>query len=204
MAMMRLDDGHVVVDVRRYDEYVDGHITGAILIPNEDIEDTPPAALPDFDQVILIYCRSGNRSKDASQKLADMGYTKVYEFGGINTWTGETETGWTAQENARRVWTAADLPVSLRYDRMWVYGDTAETSDPDMIREIVGALRALTADGPSDVFTEDYTDILTFTFSDGTSVRLEFEGQDWVTGTGHIRLGGLAGLRSLLDGLMEG
>ena len=90
--MMALDDGHVVVDVRRQDEYDSGHIPGAILIPNESITTTRPEELPDLDQVILIYCRSGNRSKQAAQKLFDMGYTNVYEFGGINTWTGDIVT----------------------------------------------------------------------------------------------------------------
>ena len=92
MRMMEKDDGHVIVDVRRQDEFDAGHIPGAILIPNENIIDSPPIELPDFDQVILIYCRSGNRSKQASQKLADMGYRNVYEFGGINTWQGESTT----------------------------------------------------------------------------------------------------------------
>ena len=87
--MMDKDDGHVIVDVRRADEYAEGHIPGAILIPNESIENEPPEALPDFDQIILIYCRSGRRSKEAAQKLADMGYSNVYEFGGIIDWTGE-------------------------------------------------------------------------------------------------------------------
>ncbi len=87
--MMELDDGHVVVDVRRPDEYAQGHIPGAILIPNEHIINTPPSQLPDPEQIILIYCRTGRRSKEASQKLADMGYTNVYEFGGIYDWTGE-------------------------------------------------------------------------------------------------------------------
>ena len=91
--MMEADDGHVIVDVRRQDEYDAGHIPGAILIPNETITDARPEQLPELDQVILIYCRSGNRSKQAAQKLFDMGYTNVYEFGGINTWTGEIETG---------------------------------------------------------------------------------------------------------------
>ena len=89
MRMMEQDDGHVVVDVRRQDEYDSGHIPGAILIPNESIETTPPEELPDLNQIILIYCRSGRRSKEAAQKLFDMGYTNIYEFGGINTWTGE-------------------------------------------------------------------------------------------------------------------
>ena len=90
--MMARDDGHVVVDVRRQDEYDAGHIPGAILIPNEDIVSDPPEALPDYDQIILIYCRNGNRSKQAAQKLAGMGYTQIYEFGGIITWTGDIVT----------------------------------------------------------------------------------------------------------------
>ncbi|MBR1724764.1 MAG: rhodanese-like domain-containing protein [Ruminococcus sp.] len=89
--MMEKDDGHIVVDVRRQDEYDAGHIPGAILIPNETISTMQPEQLPDLDQIILIYCRSGNRSKQAAQKLADIGYTNIYEFGGIIDWTGETE-----------------------------------------------------------------------------------------------------------------
>ena len=89
--MMEKDDGHVIVDVRRQDEYDSGHIPGAILIPNESIGTTQPRALPDLDQIILVYCRSGNRSKQAAQKLFDMGYTNVYEFGGIMDWTGDIE-----------------------------------------------------------------------------------------------------------------
>ena len=83
------EQGIVIVDVRRQDEYDQGHIPGALLIPNETIMSTPPPELPDMDQKILIYCRSGNRSKQAAKKLADMGYTNIYEFGGINTWQGE-------------------------------------------------------------------------------------------------------------------
>ena len=89
--MMTKNDGHVIVDVRRQDEYDEGHIPGAVLIPNESITDKQPEQLPDLNQVILIYCRSDRRSKEASQKLADMGYTNIYEFGGINTWNGEIE-----------------------------------------------------------------------------------------------------------------
>ena len=87
--MMEQDDGHVIVDVRRQDEYDEGHIPGAILIPNESIENDPPEELSDSDQIILVYCRSGRRSKEAAQKLADMGYKNVYEFGGIIDWTGD-------------------------------------------------------------------------------------------------------------------
>ena len=98
--MMAKDDGHVVVDVRRKDEYDAGHIPGAILISNERIFDRQPGELPDLDQIILIYCRSGNRSKEAAQKLFDMGYTNVYEFGGIIDWTGEIETTLSLTETA--------------------------------------------------------------------------------------------------------
>jgi rhodanese-related sulfurtransferase len=91
--MMEKDDGHIIIDVRRQDEFVTGHIPGAVCIPNESIGKEKPEELPDTDQIILVYCRSGNRSKQASQKLFDMGYTNVYEFGGIIDWTGETETG---------------------------------------------------------------------------------------------------------------
>lgn len=87
--MMKRDDGHIIVDVRRQDEYDNGHIVGAILIPNESIGTSQPEQLKDLNQIILVYCRTGNRSKQAAQKLADMGYTNVYEFGGINTWDGD-------------------------------------------------------------------------------------------------------------------
>ncbi len=87
--MMAGDDGHIVVDVRRQDEFDDGHIPGAVCIPNEEIGGEMPAGLPDRDQIILVYCRSGRRSKEAAEKLAAIGYTHVYEFGGILDWTGE-------------------------------------------------------------------------------------------------------------------
>ena len=90
--MMEQDGTQIIVDVRTQEEYDSGHIPGAICIPNESIGTEQPKELPDLDQVILIYCRSGNRSKQAAQKLFDMGYTNVYEFGGINDWTGEVVT----------------------------------------------------------------------------------------------------------------
>ncbi|MBR6950420.1 MAG: rhodanese-like domain-containing protein [Oscillospiraceae bacterium] len=93
LRMMEEETGYVILDVRRADEFEAGHIPNALLIPNESIEDVPPAQLPDKEQLILIYCRSGNRSKQAAQKLADMGYVNVCEFGGINTWPGEIVTG---------------------------------------------------------------------------------------------------------------
>ena len=101
--MMQDEDSHVIVDVRRPDEYAAGHIPGAINIPNEEIGTEPPAELPDKNQIILVYCRTGRRSKEASQKLADMGYVNVYEFGGIEDWTGDIVTDDTGSEPERDI-----------------------------------------------------------------------------------------------------
>ena len=92
-AMMEEETGYIILDVRTQEEYETAHIPGAICIPNETIgtEDIPE--LPDKEQLILVYCRSGNRSKQASEKLAKQGYTNIVEFGGINSWTGETVSG---------------------------------------------------------------------------------------------------------------
>ena len=75
--MMEQDDGHVIVDVRRPDEFETGHIPGAICIPNETIGSDQPEELPDLNQVILVYCRSGNRSKQAAQKLFETEMTRI-------------------------------------------------------------------------------------------------------------------------------
>lgn len=92
-ARKMMDEGGVtVVDVRRQDEYDAGHVKGAILVPNESIGDVEPEELPDKDAVVLVYCRTGIRAADASQKLADLGYTHVYDFGGIVDWPYDTET----------------------------------------------------------------------------------------------------------------
>lgn len=77
---------YIILDVRRPDEFSEGHIPGAINIANETIGEEPPAELPDKNQTIYVYCRSGNRSKQASAKLAKLGYTNVVEFGGIIDW----------------------------------------------------------------------------------------------------------------------
>ena len=89
MALMESESNYIVLDVRTPEEFAAGHILGAINIANESIAGKEPAELPDKDQLILVYCRSGNRSKKASEKLAKMGYTNIVEFGGINQWTGE-------------------------------------------------------------------------------------------------------------------
>ena len=82
----------IVLDVREQDEFDAGHIPGAVLLPVGTItKDTAAAVFPELDSVVLVYCRSGNRSKKASQALVDLGYTGIYEFGGINTWPYEVE-----------------------------------------------------------------------------------------------------------------
>ena len=92
-SMMEEESGYIILDVRTAQEYSEKHIPGAINIPNETIgtEDIPE--LPDKEQLILVYCRSGNRSKQASEKLVKLGYTNIVEFGGINDWMGETVSG---------------------------------------------------------------------------------------------------------------
>jgi len=83
----------IVLDVREQNEYDSGHIPGAVLLPVGTIdEDTAAAVIPEKDSTVLVYCRSGNRSKTASSALAELGYTNIYEFGGINTWPYETES----------------------------------------------------------------------------------------------------------------
>ena len=91
--MMEGSEDYVLLDVRRQDEYEAGHIPGAICIPNESIGSEPLSGIPDLSTVILVYCRSGNRSKEAADKLAKAGYANVYEFGGILDWTGEIVEG---------------------------------------------------------------------------------------------------------------
>lgn len=83
------DKDYVILDVRRGDEFAQGHIPNAINIANESIGDVELAELPDKDQLIYVYCRSGNRSKQAAEKLVALGYTNIVEFGGIMDWTGE-------------------------------------------------------------------------------------------------------------------
>ena len=89
-ALMESEANYIVLDVRTQAEYDQGHIPGAICVPNETIGAGDIPQLPDKEQLILVYCRSGNRSKQAAQKLADSGYMNIVEFGGILSWTGET------------------------------------------------------------------------------------------------------------------
>ena len=91
VEIMETEENFIILDVRTAEEYSDGHIPGAVNVPNETIGSDEIPELPDKDQMILVYCRSGNRSRQASEKLAEQGYTNVLEFGGINDWKGELE-----------------------------------------------------------------------------------------------------------------
>ena len=86
---MEEESGYIILDVRRPDEFAEGHIPNAINVPNESIGTAEIAELPDKNQLILVYCRSGRRSKEAAEKLVKPGYTNVVEFGGILDWKGE-------------------------------------------------------------------------------------------------------------------
>lgn len=90
VAMMENEENYIILDVRTAEEFAEKHIPNAINIPNETIGSEELTELPDKNQLILVYCRSGNRSKQASEKLVALGYTNIYEFGGIIDWIGET------------------------------------------------------------------------------------------------------------------
>ena len=91
IALMKSESGYIILDVRTPKEYAEGHIPGAINVPNERIGADPISELPDKGQLILVYCRSGRRSKEASDKLVKLGYTNIVEFGGIQDYEGEIE-----------------------------------------------------------------------------------------------------------------
>ena len=93
ITMMETESNYIILDVRTPEEFAEKHIPDAINIPNETIGTEEILELPDKEQLILVYCRSGNRSKQASEKLVRLGYTNIVEFGGINDWPGETVSG---------------------------------------------------------------------------------------------------------------
>ena len=92
VTMMAQETGYIILDVRRADEFAAGHIPGAINVTNESIGTAEIPELPDKDQLIMVYCRSGRRSKEAAEKLVNLGYTNIVEFGGILDWKGEITT----------------------------------------------------------------------------------------------------------------
>ena len=92
LSQMAKEENYILLDVRTIEEYNDGHIPGAINIANESIRTDEIAELPDIEQRIYVYCRSGNRSKQAAKKLVKLGYTNIIEIGGIMDYHGEVET----------------------------------------------------------------------------------------------------------------
>ena len=180
--MMEMDDGHVIVDVRTEEEYSSGHIPGAICIPNETIYKDRPSALPDLDQVILIYCRSGNRSKRSARMLYEMGYTNVYEFGGIIDWDGEIETG-------RTLLTFSVYRYGeIRYDSYSIFLDEdgyhisvndeeSQSMDEETVQKLMEVIEAYNVSS-WDGFDETNENVLDgegfsleIGFTDGTSVK---------------------------------
>ena len=91
--MADAQDDYLLVDVRTTEEYESGHIPGAILVPIEDIREGKVDALPELEQTLLLYCRTGRRAEDSGKLLADLGYKNIYVIGGIFDWTGEIVTG---------------------------------------------------------------------------------------------------------------
>ena len=89
--IMDSEEGYIILDVRTQEEYDEGHIPGAIVISHEKIEEKAEEVLTDKDQLILVYCRSGRRSKIAAEALVELGYTNIKEFGGIIDWPYEVE-----------------------------------------------------------------------------------------------------------------
>ena len=89
-ALMDSESGYIIIDARTQSEFDEGHIPGAILIPEYEIAERAESELPDKNQLILVYCRSGRRSKIAAEELVKVGYTNVKEFGGIIDWEYET------------------------------------------------------------------------------------------------------------------
>ena len=93
VTMLAEESGYIILDVRTPEEFAEKHIPNAINVPNETIGTDEISQLPDKNQLIMVYCRSGRRSKEAAEKLVKLGYTNIVEFGGIIDWKGETVSG---------------------------------------------------------------------------------------------------------------
>ena len=175
-----------VLDVRTRGEYGSGHIPGAVCVPVETIAELPPEDLPDLNQTILVYCRSGNRSKQAAEKLAAMGYTGILEFGGIKTWDGETVAtgeGKTLSdfEDMDRI-LSGELPIHLEYE---ILGDLrVETEEEAWIRLICRRLSAVQLGDECDLAVADSGYWLTFLWKDGNTETLVFNTTDLFSRSG--------------------
>ena len=123
--------------------------------------------------------------------------------GGPGILNGKNDTSDTAEQLPNEIWTREDVPTGVRYDRMWVYSDYATTNDLLTINDLINGIKALKIVGVSDMMTTDYTDILTFTFADGTTERFEFENQCWVDGETRYIVEGLDRIRTELDYMLR-
>lgn len=156
---------------------------------------------------LLITCTLSACASGAAPSAAPAG-TSEAASAAASTVTSEAATADAVSESTTDsgdpiLWPAEEMPVSLKYDRMWVYSAHAETEDPDTINRIVDAVSSLSVGEKADYVVEDYTDILLFTFPDGSTYRLEFEEDNWVTeGSGRLHVEGLTQLRALLDKLL--
>ena len=156
---------------------------------------------------ILITCTLSACASGAAPSAASGGASEA-ATAASSTVTSEAATAAAVSESTTDsgdpiLWPAKEMPVSLKYDRMWVYSAHAETEDPDTINRIVETVKSLSVGEKADYVVEDYTDILLFTFPDGSTYRLEFEEDNWVTeGSGRLHVEGLTQLRALLDKLL--
>ena len=157
--------------------------------------------------VILLLCcilygcaaaGGGQTTAEETQKTGDMTQ---------NSADTEQKTADKTMESAEKIpvlWPETEMPAALEYDRMWIYSAQAETEDPEVIRNIVEAVRNIRVQEKEGSRAEDYTDILLFTFRDGHTYRLEFEADSWLADDNTcLHVEGLSVLRTLLDGLLE-
>lgn len=185
-AKRLMDEGDVfaILDVRTQEEYDIGHIPGAVCIPVETI-DAPPELLPRYDSTILVYCRSGRRSKLAAEELASMGYTDVREFGGIIDWDGETvtseeDTPFLAFTGLTRMGMA--LKTGAKFEKVYYtdgYGFSSsefETTDAAEIEALWDALRGVTLGRPSGTGITDWYPLIVFYLDNGQRYSVRFEG----------------------------
>ena len=159
---------------------------------------------------LLITCTLSACASGAAPSAAPAASTSASETASPAASSGASEapsaaavSGSTTDSGDPILWPEKEMPVSLKYDRMWVYSAHAETEDPDTINRIVDAVKNLSVGEKADYVVDDYTDLLLFTFPDGSTYRLEFEEDTWVTeGSGRLHVEGLTQLRALLDKLL--
>ena len=179
------DPSCLILDVRTVEEYDTGHIPGAVCIPVESITE-PPQQLPDYDQTILIYCRSGRRSKEAAQKLAYMGYTHIMEFGGIMDWEGETLTA--DEDSAFMVLTGLSRMAGalkeghdiekVYYTDGFGFSDSAfTTTEQEEVYALWTAVQSIQLGEASPMSVTDWYPQITFYLDNGRQFSVRFEGR---------------------------